>query len=72
MISRKNRKSRPKWRGFMCATNFLHEADGGFTVKVYPMESECLKTCAKDCGMVEVEVSLVRTVLECAQIDFTE
>jgi hypothetical protein len=54
-----------KPRGFMCKTDFdweLGEASGGDTI--YPSIEELRRKrgCVEGCGIVEVEVSLVRVV----------
>lgn len=57
-------------RGFMCMTDFNleieAETDPPSPTMIYATEEECqeLRGCPHICGMVEVEVSLVRVVKE--------
>lgn len=53
-------------KGFMCQVDFVHElgeASGGNTI--YPTEDQAKKysPCVTECGLVEVEVKVVREVL---------
>ena len=53
--------------GFMCKIDFDHElgmASGGN--RVHPSVEDLIRehTCAEDCGIVEVEIKLVRVVKE--------
>lgn len=54
-------------RGFMCKTDFLYElgnAVGGETVYASVEDLKARRPCAEGCGIVEVEVRLVRVVEE--------
>jgi hypothetical protein len=59
--------ARTKVRGFMCAIDWQHEignaADGN---KVYPSVAALKKehTMWEECGIVEVEVSVISTIAE--------
>lgn len=56
-----------KVRGFMCATDFYHELDGdAYGTSVYCDEATLRRNrkCVDECGIVEVEVTLVRVVKE--------
>lgn len=54
-------------RGFMCKTDFLYElgnAAGGETVYASVEDLKARRPCTEGCGIVEVEVRLVRVVEE--------
>lgn len=54
-------------RGFMCKTDFFYElgnAVGGETVYASVEDLKVRRPCAEGCGIVEVEVRLVRVVEE--------
>lgn len=50
---------------FMCATDFQHDARGAHDgARVYPSDKAARRhlTCLDECGLVEVSITLVRTV----------
>lgn len=54
-------------KGFMCKTDFemeLGKTNGG--VIIYPTEKDCKnrRDCIDQCGMVEVEIRVVRNITE--------
>ena len=53
-------------RGFMDLTDFAFELEGAPEVKVYPTALELARkrgVCLDECGIVEVEVRVVRVLL---------
>lgn len=63
-------KTKTTRRGFMCQIDFEEEIEAeceppSFTA-IYATEDQCreLRGCTGGCGMVEVEISLIRVVKE--------
>lgn len=64
---------KPK-RGFMCTVDFHHELGSAFGgTKIYPDEENLImnRPCVDQCGIVEVEISIVRVVKESDYSDLT-
>lgn len=54
-------------RGFMCGVDWEHEiGQNCHGIKIYRSEADLRadRTCVDECGVVEVEVRIVRTVAE--------
>lgn len=52
-------------RGFMCGTDWEHEiGQNAHGIKIWRSECACAagKKCTHECGIVEVEVRIIRTV----------
>lgn len=61
--------------GYMCRIDFEEElgrADGGNVVFASPEDCRECRECAESCGIVEVRVSYVRTVLVGSKFDSTD
>jgi hypothetical protein len=57
--------SKPK-TGFMCRTDFEHELTYVACTTIYAdlEDVKCFRKCWEECGIVEVEVSVLRVVTE--------
>lgn len=53
-----------KHTGFMCATDFRHELGEGPICEVYSSieQLEEDRSCVKECGIVEVQVKLIKYI----------